>query len=274
MGWPLTSPIRLLAVDLDGTVLTKNRKPHPQNSEAFRRAREAGIVVVPASGRSLDSLRPYAEELGTGLAAICCNGAHVVGPEGEEVVHHGLDVSVLDMLLQYGEANNVHVHMYSRGELIFFSNSVWGDLYITRLTTMTPVWRSVADARTLPITKVMIVDDASNIPVHRDRIALLLDSRLVAITESEAEYLEFLHPLANKGNALRTLAGHLGVPQEQTAAIGDYLNDLEMIRWAGIGAAVANALTEVRECADVVVASNEEGGVASFIDSLLVNQRE
>lgn len=274
MGRASSSWFHLLAIDLDGTTLTKDRKPHPKNYEAFRRAAENGLLIVPATGRSKDSLRPYAEALGLGQAAICCNGAHVVGPTGEDVAHHGVDRTVFDLLVSYGKEMDVHVHMYSYGRLIFFEPSPWGDLYVSRLTTLEATYCDIATARNLPITKVMIVDDASRIPLHLARLRPQLDPQMAAITESEPEYLEFLHPLANKGHALHTLAEALGVPQERTAAIGDYLNDLEMIRWAGIGAAVANALSEIREIADVVVASNEDGGVASFIDSLLVNQRE
>jgi hydroxymethylpyrimidine pyrophosphatase-like HAD family hydrolase len=97
----------------------------------------------------------------------------------------------------------------------------------------------------------------------------MIDPAVARPTESEPEYLEFMHPLWNKGNGLRLLAEYMNIPQEQTAAIGDYLNDLEMLQYAGYSGAVANGAEAVRMIADVIAPSNDDGGVAWFIDRIL-----
>ena len=100
-----------------------------------------------------------------------------------------------------------------------------------------------------------------------------INLQTAALTESEPEYLEVLSANANKGLGLKALSEALGIAQGETAAIGDYLNDIEMIQWSGIGAAMGNALPEVKVSADIVVPTNEEAGVAYFIDYLIERNR-
>ncbi len=89
------------------------------------------------------------------------------------------------------------------------------------------------------------------------------------LTESEPEYLEFLPAHANKGEALATLSQSLEIPQQNVMAIGDYLNDLEMVSWAGFGVAMGNAVDEVKATAKAITGINDEGGVAMAISAVL-----
>lgn len=91
---------------------------------------------------------------------------------------------------------------------------------------------------------------------------------------SEAEYLEFLSAKANKGEGLREIARRKGIERHEIAAIGDYSNDVPMLEYAGVSAAVSNASDDCKAVADRIVESNEEGGVASFVDSILSNRRQ
>jgi len=123
--------------------------------------------------------------------------------------------------------------------------------------------------RRMSLLKLILIDNPAVIRRHRDELGALLPSDIAFLTESEPEYLEVLSPNANKGLGLKTLSESMGIRQDETAAIGDYLNDVEMVRWAGIGAAMANAVDEVKLAADIHVRSNDDGGVAQFIDYLL-----
>ena len=263
----------MLAVDLDGTLLTHERVPHAENILAIQRALQAGIKVVPASGRIASSIKQFSEELGLDGAMICSNGSHVVGLEGAELLYVGLSPVAIDITLDYAQRSGVHTSGYTRHELYFLSDSDWGDVYRRRVRSVIPQRATFEDVRKMSLLKIILIDGPGNIPNHRRALEAVLPQQVAALTESEPEYLEILSPHANKGLGLKVLSESLGIPQEETAAIGDYLNDVEMVRWAGIGAAVANADYEVRAAADVQVGTNDEAGVAQFIDYLIARNR-
>lgn len=268
-------PIRLLAIDIDGTLLTDDRVIHPENARAICKAQEAGILVVPASGRIASSLVWFSEELGLGGAMICSNGSHVTGPDGGELLYLGLSSEAVGITLDYTQRVGVHTSAYTRRELFFLTDDVWNDVYRRRVRSVVPQQATAAEVRGLDLLKLILIDDPSGIQRHRQALSAVLDASLAVLTESEAEYLEVLSPAANKGMGLRVLSEALGISREETAAIGDYLNDVEMVEWAGIGGAVANAAPEVHAVADLHVGSNNEGGVAEFIDCLLaLNERD
>ncbi len=268
-------PIRLVAIDLDHTLLTSERVPHPASAAAIRRAREAGVIVVLASGRILPGIRPFAKMLGIEDAPfICGNGSLVLGPNETEIAHWGVSNEVFDIVYEYSNIHRVHMNVYTREDLFFLSDSRWGEEYVGRVRNISPRLATPEELRKMQLSKVMLVDEPSQIPVHQAAVGAQIRDIDVRMTLSEPEYLEFLSPKATKGAALSTIASVLNIRQEETAAIGDYLNDLEMLRWVAVGGAVANALEEVKREADVVVASNEDGGVGEFIDSVVLNRRE
>ena len=266
-------PIRLLAVDLDGTLLTSERVPHPENVLALRRAHEAGILVVPASRRIAASIAQFSKELGLSPAMICSNGSHVQGPDGNELLHIGLSKEAVEITLKYTEAVGVHTSAYTRNDLFFLTDSPWGEVYRQRVRSVMPKSATAGEVRQMNLLKLILIDHPSAIKGHHDALADLLSSRLGALTESEPEYLEVLSPEASKGLGLKVLSESLGIAQSETAAIGDYLNDLEMVQWAGIGAAMANAVPEVKAVAQLKVTTNNNAGVAEFIDYLIERNR-
>ena len=103
----------------------------------------------------------------------------------------------------------------------------------------------------------------------RRELEAVMDPTYLRTTDSEPHFMEFLAPGTSKASALREVGMRLGIPAYETAAIGDYLNDLEMVTYAGIGAAVGNAHPVLRENANVTVSTNEAGGVAEFVNLLL-----
>ncbi len=256
-------------MDIDGTLLTDDRVPHPENIQALERARDAGITVVPASGRIAASVRLFSEELGLGEAMICSNGSHVVGPDGAELLYVGLSSEAVNLALDYTDSVGVHTSAYTRYELFFLTDSPWGDIYQRRVRAVVPQHTTSEQARKMDLLKLILIDRPECIAGHRDALLEVLSPDLALLTKSEPEYLEVLSPRANKGLGLKALADAMGIKREETAAIGDYLNDIEMVEWAGVGAAVANAADEVKAVADVQVASNGDGGVADFIDLLV-----
>lgn len=264
----------MLAIDLDGTLLGQDRRPTPSGLEAVRRASEAGVLVVLASGRIEPSLRPFASMLGLDGPFICANGAHVLGIHRAEIAFQNVPINVLKAVMEFAAAHDAHLNAYTRSELLFVRETEWSKIYRSRVKSIDARVTSPSEILESEIAKIMLVGDPELIPTYRREIEPTLDASEVRITESEPEYLEFLAPNAHKGHGLKLLAESLGIDRDETAAIGDYLNDVEMLRWAGFSAAVGNAAQGAKEAADVVVADHEEGGVAEFIDRYVLSGRQ
>lgn len=265
--------VRLLAIDLDGTLLTKDKKVLDSSRVALRAAAEAGIQVVLASGRIVTSMRPFAESIGLDQAPmISGNGTYWTLGKTHEPVQLPLPKEALVTVADYCRHHSIHLNIYTATRLFFLQETEWGEVYKSRVES---IKTELADAAygDLPSLKVLLVDHPDRIPMHDAALGEMLSHLPIRSTESEPEYLEFMDYRANKGNALAQIAGALGMQREEVAAIGDYLNDLEMLDYAGLSAAVANAHPKTKSTAKVVVSSHEEDGVSEFVEQYVLKQR-
>jgi Cof subfamily protein (haloacid dehalogenase superfamily) len=265
--------VRLIATDLDGTLLDSGRRPHPLAVEALRRAHRAGLALCLASGRVSSAVRSFAGTLGLPCWIVACNGAHALAPDGRELCHASLQPRVREAVEEFAREMGCHLNLYSRDQVVCLVEGPLGDMYRARVRQVLVETPPTAASRRLSATKMMLVAEPERVPEFASRFAARFSPGEVAITVSEAEYLEFLPPGVDKSHGLAHVAAALGICRAEVAAIGDFHNDIEMIRWAGLGGAVANAEPEVRAVADVIVASNDEGGCAEFVDAILENLR-
>jgi Cof subfamily protein (haloacid dehalogenase superfamily) len=262
--------IKLIAIDIDGTLLRRDRTIHPENIKAIKEAREAGIEIVLATGRIRPSMEPFVEKLGLGPGPrVCCNGAQIVGRLGETLFEVGLDNDIRDLVVDFAETNGLHLNAYLADRLLFTAEDEWGAFYKRRTKIPEPELVTIQELRSTPVLKLMLIAEPEKLVEVNPILKSKLAEHPVRITESEPEYLEFLAPGADKGSSLSKLCASLGVHQSEVGAIGDYLNDLEMVAWAGIGAAMGNGAQELKDTADVVAPSNDEGGVAWFVRRIL-----
>lgn len=266
--------IRLVAVDLDGTLLDHARQLIPANSEAVRACVGAGLAVVLASGRIRPSMAPYAEALALSGPFICANGAHLVGGAGETLSFRPLAPVVVQKVVEYADLHRLHLNLYTQDSLYFLADTEWGDLYRSRASSLAPTMLDRADLSAKEIAKLMLIADPSAIEGHAIEIKKHLSGLPVQLTESEPEYLEFLAPGVDKGTALELLASKLEIPLSSVAAIGDYLNDIGMIQRAGLGAAVSSGHSETIRAARLVVGASDDAGAAEFLNLLLEARRQ
>ncbi|HJP83608.1 MAG TPA: Cof-type HAD-IIB family hydrolase [Fimbriimonadaceae bacterium] len=266
------SPIRLLAIDLDGTLLTSEKQITQRSLNAIRSAQRAGVTVVLASGRIRPSMLPFAKRTGLDTGPMVSgNGSHLLLSASETLHRLFLDKSALRTITDYAWSSNLHLNIYTEDELYFLRDTPWGDLYRSRVDSVVPklLDRSVEE---LPVLKVLLVDHPVEIPNHLTILRELVPTDKARATESEPEYLEFMNPSATKGFAIAALVSHLGFDQDEVAAIGDYLNDLEMLEFVGLSGAVANAHSAVLDLAKIHVSSNDSDGVAQFIENHVLKQ--
>ncbi len=266
--------IRMLAIDLDGTLLDSNRQIPKRHRESIGRALGQGWIVVLASGRSVAGVKPFADELGLDGPFLCANGAHVVLTGGRELLHVPLGAKALRTVHEYARREGLHMNVYAREHLYFARETAWGAEYLRRALHLVPVAIPHGGLGGLEATKAMLVGDADEMEQHQSALRRRLSNGQAAIVRSEPEYLEFLAPSVNKGWALARLASALGVARSEVASIGDSYNDVEMLRWSAVSAVVSSAAKPIRDAGYRVMPSNDEAGVADFVDALIADKEQ
>ncbi len=265
--------VRLIATDLDGTFLDSNRQVSDVNRAAVQECLEAGIIFCLASGRGISTMEPIAANINLAGPIVSSNGAYVTGLQGEDVHHFSVPLEARTLIVDYAEQNNIHLNCYERRNISFSQRGAFADMYVQR-TGCNPVILDLGDIRTIEPTKLLYIDHPQNIVRYRAEIEPLLAPYGISVVISEPDYVEFLPPGINKGVGLQKLCQHLNIDQSEVAAIGDWWNDIEMVAWAGVSAAVANAAPEVKAVAKYHVPSNDQNGAADFVRAILKGSLE
>jgi len=261
--------IRLIALDLDGTLVHDARRIPERNLAAVRRAMDQGVTVAIATGRMHSSAETFVERLGLqGTPLISYNGAMIRVPgETAPLYHVTVPPDLARQVVQHSVDEQLHLNYFLDDVLYVTHMDRWAHLYRARTNN----WPALAgDLRRFDgqsPTKLLIAAYPHQIDQLLPREQELFGDRLY-VTRSMPEYIEYLNPAVSKGAALEWLAGHLGLQREQVMAMGDMLNDLPMIQWAGIGVAMPTAEEAVRRAADFVPEHEEEGvaeAIARFV---------
>ena len=265
--------IRLLALDIDGTLLAPDGTIPEANKEALRRAVGRGLVVSLSSGRMTDCIQPFYDQLGIDGPVMAYNGAMVrkSREEGRGIVfHQPLPLSVAREVLEFALKNHYLLNYYVN-DVLYCQDDPSLQYYAQIYSDQTGAVYHPTDLRRLADrepSKLIIITD----PPERDRLYDWWLARIqgkATLVKTNPEYLEFMAPGVDKGRGLEALAGALGFDLGEVAAVGDGLNDLPMIKKAGLGVAVANAKQEVKEAADLVLREKaEEGAVAQVVSYL------
>ncbi len=268
----MTTIYRMLAIDLDDTLLNGKLQISQRNKEYIRRAKEAGVHVTLATGRMYCSALPYAQELNINLPLITYQGALVKeAGSGEVLLHRPVPLELAREAMVWVKKLGYHINLYMDDKLYVEKMTPEAETYM-RISGITahPVGDLVAFMQEAP-TKVLFVGEVREL----DQLELAMRQHFASslhICKSKPHFLEISHPEATKGHALDTLARRSGLTAEQVIAIGDAPNDLEMIEYAGLGAVMGNASPEVKEKANYVASSNEEDGVAQVIAKFIFQE--
>jgi hydroxymethylpyrimidine pyrophosphatase-like HAD family hydrolase len=264
---PALHPFRLIATDLDGTLLRDDLSISDRTRIALQLARDAGIVVVLVSARPPRVLRRFAEAAGVGGPAICSNGAITYDLDRDAVIESvALDPAVIRRLvLALREAVPGVCFGFEQGPR-FACDPTYAML---RTGTLDDAWL-VDDALVLAgqsAVKLLVRHPGLRVEELLGPARTVVGEALT-ITHAGSPYLELSAPGVHKAWALEALCARLGIAAEGVVAFGDMPNDLPMLRWAGCGVAMANAHPEVLAAADAIARSNEEDGVAVYLEGL------
>lgn len=264
---------RLIACDIDDTILDENGNLPDSNRDALRRLHQRGVAVVLASGRATVSVRIVAEhiyDLTEDTYLLTFNGARVVTAASDTIVYEQfLGPEITAAVAAYARQEQLIIHGFTSHAFLSEARGEPNDELSRRYGRGVTMERIVVPdlSAALPegTPKLLIIGGHDELARHKPRIEAIGSGKLVT-TFSKPHYLEILHPEVNKGTGLGHLAEHLGIPIEETIAVGDNLNDVEMLRAAGLGIAVANAHETLKERADVVLSRSAAEGAIEEIE--------
>ena len=267
--------IRLIALDLDGTLLNSMKLLSPANAAALERAARAGVLIVPTTGRFYGGIPEFVRRLPFLRYAIAVNGAQVYDIRGDRTIAAAeipleRTLELMETLDEYPVAYDCFVQGKGWMERRLWEHAAdyTDDWYCLQVLhdLRTPVDDLKAFLRKLggDAQKVQFFTKDAEL-----RLNLLkeLPRRWpdIAVTTSVPTNVELNILRANKGGALKQLTDYLGLSMEQVMAVGDGMNDLTMLRMAGVGVAMGNACPEAMAAADAVTADCDHDGVAQAI---------
>ena len=274
------SPIRLVAIDIDGTLLDPHFQISARNLAALRAAHQAGMEIMLATGRRHDYALPVANELGIPVWLVSSNGALIRSSAGETFFADRLPTATARKLVAHMEefrSNAVltfdrpghdalileQVHELTRSISRWIENNAAYIRYVARLE----------DALTEDPIQAMYCGTVERMKIAQDRLAQADFLSEITVLRTQYDYrdlciLDVLNRDCSKGHALRRWAEQYGLAREQIMAIGDNYNDLEMLEFAGLPVIMGNASEELKQTGWMVTASNAESGVAAALEQL------
>ncbi len=270
------SHIKLIAMDLDDTLLRDDLTISDYTVSVLHAAMQKGILPVIASGRSPRSVYSYTQRIGSDRIKsymVCNNGTQILTSDmQQEVLSRCLDTDLALEIYDMIEAKKLSCHLYLDDTIYIVKRTMYSDrdAHLTKMKIVIPEeYRDVL--RTKPVYKLLIPAEPDVIAAVEPEFRQRFGTRAVLFT-SKPYFLEVMPKNTGKGEALMWLAEHLGIPQSQTLAFGDAMNDESMIRLAGTSVAMKNGTQEIKNIADCISDyTNDEDGVARFIEKYVLN---
>lgn len=265
---------KIIVLDLDGTLTNRDKIITPRTKEALMDAQEAGKIVVLASGRPTAGIKPLAEEL-----ELARYGSYILSYNGGMIINCGTGEAVFSSLLPAGsnekiirlaEEYGVDILTYE-GEEIITNNKECPYAVKESNINRLPL-RQVEDMKryvSFQVPKFLMLDDGDYLVTVEPRVKAAM-GRDFSVYRSEPFFLEVMPKGIDKAQSLGRLLERLDMKREEMIACGDGYNDLTMIRYAGLGVAMENAVLPVRNAADYITASNNEDGVGLVVEKFML----
>jgi len=262
--------VRLIALDLDNTLLTPDGDLSPRTLIALREAMARGVSIVLASGRMTEAMRSLAEQIPVNAPMIAFNGALAWDMrDGSVAARFPLAREDALAICRMAEENGLHIQAYPDGGYFYEQENEFSRYYTKKINYPgKAAGRKMSEFITTDVNKLLIIA-----PEERCRQILPILQQTFAgkatFFQSRNIYIECVHPQVDKGRALKALAEHMGIPQGQIIAFGDEENDISMLEYAHIGYAMENAKPSVKEKADRIAPHFSKDGVAQIIEQLI-----
>jgi len=283
--------IKLIATDMDGTLLNGSRAVSKENILAIREAEEAGIEVIVATGRDYTEAIYPLKEAGLRIPLICVNGADLRREDGQIIHQQTLSMDQFKQINQILTEEKVYFEIYTSKGAYTNDDKQGLDLVVDLLLTTgefhsydeamqlaekrfqdgsvnrTSDYQTLLEQSQYDLFKILAF---SKDDIRRERAKKRIEKEMdLSISASAKDNLEITHKHATKGKALEIMAKEYGIDLAQTMVIGDNYNDVSMMKKAGYSVAMGNAEAEIQNLCDHVTKPNSEDGVALVIRSVI-----
>jgi len=264
---------KMLVLDLDDTLLTDDHKISDENKEMLFKAQELGVYVVLASGRPTSAMMAYARELQCDVNnsyMISFNGSTVTDLKEDKVLfEHALTKEQVHSLYDFSKQNNTHIITYLNGQIISETNSEYIDVESSITGLEHVIVPDFKEAVTTSAVKCLLLEE----PSYLKSVESVLKAAMpdLSVCMSKPFFLEAAPNGVDKGASIKFLAEKLNIHQSEIIAVGNAGNDLTMIEYAGLGVWVANVSPDLKDKGDVIVASNNDHGVAEVVRRFILN---
>lgn len=266
------SPIGLVAIDIDGTTLRSDKRLGIRVLRAVLRCQQQGVKVVIATARPPRSVRPVYKALQLDTLQVNCNGALVLNPVTGDIVSHtplqpALMQKAVEVARRIDPEMTVHLEVVDQ----WFAERVSDQTVADSSRRYRPDYVGPLDvAMQSPATKLTLNTTRSNMRAMVDAIGGQFGAD-VQMSSSEGRMLQLINRQADKQHGVADVAAYYDVARENVMAIGDAPNDEGMLRWAGLGVAMANAWDQTLRAADVVAPANDDDGLAFALRRYVIN---
>ncbi|MEA5004181.1 MAG: Cof-type HAD-IIB family hydrolase [Christensenella sp.] len=259
---------KLIALDLDNTLLNAKKEITPENRKAIAAAREQGVHIVLASGRAFPGIKPLLSDLGLTDYVVACGGAQVIDP-WENVVHSiYLPPIGAKQVMRWAAVRDIHFQIYLDEGIYYLKDTPYADLYRRLCSYGGVADPDIMDMETVLTSKIVMVDEEEKIQEYERELRPTFPE--FAYPKSQKGFLEVISPDATKGNALAFIATKLGIEPSQIIAMGDNSIDESMVEYAGLGVAMENATDNLKSIANYVCGTCEQSGVAEVINKYIL----
>jgi cof-like hydrolase len=263
---------KLIASDLDGTLLKNNAAISQYSVSILEAAAQAGIPFIICTGRMYDSLKEILPALPFCRYAITSMGAEIYDNfEKKRIYSKPLEHEYAEVLITYALKHNIHMHLYINDILYTSALDQYSDLYFRHTTSMgRPIPGNIFTfIKEKDISKILYMGEPADIAEHSKHINELLKDKIHNVS-SDPMFAEFASLKAGKDTALKALCAQLDINMDELIVFGDSGNDIAMLQNTGFSCAVANAWDEAKKAADIIVESNENDGVAKTVRRLIL----
>lgn len=270
--------IKLIVIDLDGTLLNSQHQLSDKTAEAIQKAQAQGIQIMLATGKTRHSGEAIIKRFNLMTHGIYLQGASVHLHDGSIHSNTTLNPELARRIITFAEDRGFDVAAYSGQRILARAVTPAAaelhNLYHEPMPEAVGALQNILGST--PINKLLLIkpNDPRRIRALRWQLSMQIDPKQARMTQALPDMLEILPPNISKGAALRPLLKELGIRPEEVMAVGDAENDLEMIQLVGIGVAMGNAIDTLKGAADYVVASNDEDGVAEAIERFALKKEE
>lgn len=261
----------MVALDLDGTLLRSDKRISLRVANAVRLAKERGVHVVLATARPPRTTRGIHRALGLDAVQINYNGALILDSRaGRTLLHQPVPARLVEKVVRF--VRRIDPRIAVSVEILdkWYADHIGGTLPEPARAEFNPHFVGPMEAFWhKPATKVMLHGSPDSLGRAKAALDAKFGSKL-AVNICDSNLVQIVHPEVDKAFALRHVAAHYGIARQNILAIGDALNDVGMIRWAGLGVAMSNGWPQVQAFAKAVVASNDRDGVAEAMERFVL----